>query len=79
MGDTASQYHRGEMEISEQNATFHGFIGLTKWGSLASAVVILFFSLVFCTSAGFFQALGAAVVLTIAGVFALRTRKSAAH
>ncbi|MES2721653.1 MAG: aa3-type cytochrome c oxidase subunit IV, partial [Pseudomonadota bacterium] len=31
----ASEYHRGEMDISEQVATFHLFNGLTKWGSLA--------------------------------------------
>ena len=35
----ASEYHRGEMDISEQVATFNLFNGLTKWGSLGLAAL----------------------------------------
>lgn len=79
MGDTAGDYHRGDMEISEQVSTFHGFIGMSKWGSLGIAVSVLFLALVFCAHAGFFQAVGAAVVVAVAGVLLLREKKSAGH
>ena len=79
MGDTAGHYHRGDMEISEQVSTFHGFIGMSKWGSLAIAVGVLFLALVFCAHAGFFQAAGAAVVVTVVGVLILREKPSAGH
>ena len=79
MGDTAGHYHRGDMEIAEQVSTFHGFIGMSKWGSLAIAVGVLFLALVFCAHAGFFQAAGAAVVVTVVGVLILREKPSAGH
>jgi hypothetical protein len=76
MGDN---YHRGEMEIAEQAATFDGFVGLTKWGSLTLATGLLFLVLVFCAHAGLFQACGAAAVVAVAGTLLLREKKSAAH
>jgi hypothetical protein len=76
MGDN---YHRGDMEIAEQTATFDGFIGLTKWGSLTLATGLLFVVLVFCAHAGLFQAAGAAVVVAVVGTLMLREKKSAAH
>lgn len=79
MGNQAVDYHRGDMEITEQSATFNGFIGLAKWGSLALAVGILFLVLIFCAQAGFFQAAGAAVVVAVVGTLVLRDKKSAAH
>jgi hypothetical protein len=79
MAENAGDYHRGDMDISEHVATFHGFIGLTKWGSLASAVTILFLSLIFAAHAGFFQALIASIVVLVVGVLLLRDKKSAGH
>ncbi len=79
MAEHAVDHHRGDMDIAEQKATFEGFIGMTKWGSLATAVGILFFALIFAARAGFFQALGAAVVVTVVGVLLLREKKSASH
>jgi hypothetical protein len=79
MDDKAVDYHRGDMEIAEQAATFHGFIGLTKWGSLHLTVVLVFLVLLFCAHTGFFQAAGAAVVVAIVGVLLLREKKSATH
>jgi hypothetical protein len=79
MAKPAADYHRGEMDITEQRSTFHGFIALSKWGSLAISVGILFFALIFCTEAGLLQAFLAAFVLTVVGVLALKEKKSAGH
>lgn len=75
----ASEYHRGEMDISEQNATYDGFMVMTKWGSLAIAVAVLMLTVWFCTDAGFFGGLGAGVVTTVIGVLMLREKKTAGH
>ena len=79
MAEPAADYHRGEMDIAEQKATFHGFIAMSKWGSLIIVVGVLFFALLFCTEAGFFQAALASFVLLVVGIFALREKKSAGH
>jgi hypothetical protein len=77
--DAPSDYHRGEMEISEQVSTFHGFIAMTKWGSLVLAVALLFAVLIFCTEAGLFQALIGAGVVAVVGGFLLRDKPGAGH
>ncbi|MBC7166381.1 aa3-type cytochrome c oxidase subunit IV [Phenylobacterium sp.] len=78
MGEQASDYHRGEMDIHEQKATFDLFIGLTKWGSLAVIAGVLFLTLFFCTGAGFIGAAASAVVVTAIGVLVLRAKPEAA-
>lgn len=75
----AGDYHRGEMDIQEQAATFAAFNNMTKWGSLAVAVLLLFITLLFCTSAGFIGSAIAAVALLAAGVFFLRDKPVPAH
>ena len=75
----ASDYHRGEMDIAEQTATYHAVMGMTKWGSLAIAVAILMLSLWFCTDAGFLGGLVPGVVLTVLGVLLLREKKGGGH
>lgn len=75
----ASEYHRGEMDISEQVATFHLFNGLTKWGSLALTAMMVLLVLWFCTPTGFLGAFISAVVLTVLGVFFLRDKPAADH
>ena len=40
---------------------------MTKWGSLAVAVLVLFLALIFSAHAGFFQAAGAAAVVLAVG------------
>lgn len=75
----ASEYHRGEMDISEQTATYHAVMGMTKWGSLALAVAILMLTLWFCTPAGFFGGLIPGLVVLVAGVALLREKKAAGH
>jgi thiamine transporter ThiT len=75
----ASEYHRGDMEISEQVATYNSVMGMTKWGSLGIAVALLMLTLWFCTDAGFFGGLVPGVVLLVAGVALLREKKVAGH
>jgi hypothetical protein len=41
MAEHASDYVHGEMPADEHDRTFHGFIKLTKWGSLYLAAVLL--------------------------------------
>ena len=78
MSGPASDYHHGDMDVHEQQATFHSVMAGTKWGCLAVAVGVVFFTLWFCTSAGFLTAFITAVILTAIGVFALRG-KPATH
>ena len=75
----ASEYHRGEMDIAEQTATYHAVMGMTKWGSLALAVAILMLTLWFCTTAGFLGGAISGAVLTVAGVLLLREKKAGGH
>jgi hypothetical protein len=79
MGEQASDYHRGEMEIQEQVSTYNLFMGMTKWGSLAIASHLLLFTVWFCTPGGFFAGLISAVVLAVIGFVLLRDKPDAAH
>jgi uncharacterized membrane protein len=64
------------MNISEQAWTWSLFMGLTKWLSLATAVVILFLTVWFAVGAGFVAAFISGVVLSVAGFFMLKSKKS---
>lgn len=75
----AGDYHRGEMDIHEQSATYAAFGNMTKWGSLAISVLLLTITLWFCTSAGFIGGLIPGVVLLVAGIFFLRDKPASAH
>lgn len=72
----ASEYHRGEMAIQEQVATYHLFGALTKWGSLALAALLTLLVLWFCTPAGFLSGLVAAIVMVVIGVAVLREKRT---
>ena len=72
MANPASEYHRGDMDIRQQEATYELVMNLTKWGSLATAVAILFLTLWFCTPAGFMGGLAGAVAVAVVGVIVLR-------
>jgi hypothetical protein len=69
-------YQRGSQEISEQVSTYHLVMGLTKWGSLAIASVLLLLTLWFMPNGSFFVGLPAAIVLFAVGFFALREKKT---
>ena len=70
----AEAYLKGSQEITEQVATWHLFNFLAKWGSLAIAGAVLFFTMWFMPNGGFFGALIAAVVVAVAGWWFLRSK-----
>jgi hypothetical protein len=74
--DAPDAYVRGSQEISEQEATFDLFIGLAKWGSLATAVAVVFLLLWFQPGGSFIAGAIAAFVVLAVGIFALRKKKS---
>ena len=77
MAEPASDYHHGEMDIREQQATFHDAMIATKWAIVALAALITFLTIWFCTAGGFFNALVVAVLIMAVGIFALRERSPA--
>jgi MFS superfamily sulfate permease-like transporter len=64
------------MNISEQAWTWALFLGLTKWVSLATAVVILFLTVWFGVGAGFLPAFIVSVVVSVVGFFMLKSKKT---
>ena len=79
MAGPTSDYHRGEMDISEQTSTFHLIMGITKWGSLVLASFLLFVVIWFCTTAGFVSGFIAGGVMLVAGIALLRSKPDTAH
>ncbi|WP_309646262.1 aa3-type cytochrome c oxidase subunit IV [Phenylobacterium sp.] len=75
----ASDYHRGEMDIQEQTATYDLFMALTKWGSLALSALLITITLWFCTETGFLGSFAAGVIVTVLGILLLRDSKGAGH
>ncbi|MDO1559390.1 aa3-type cytochrome c oxidase subunit IV [Brevundimonas sp. 2R-24] len=73
-----ADYHRGEMEIAEQESTWDLFMAFSKWGSLLIAATVLFFTMWLFPRGDFMAALVATVVLVAGGIFFLR-KKPAAH
>ena len=79
MAGKASAYHRGDMDIHEQVATFHLVMGITKWGCVGLAAILAWLVLWFCTSAGFWAGLVTAAVIVGLGVTLLRSRPEGEH
>ncbi len=79
MTESASDYHHGAMNISEQVRTFHLFNGLTKWGSLVIATLLVMLVLWFCVGAGFVAGAISGFVLFALGVIFLRDKPEGAH
>ncbi len=79
MAEHASDYHRGEMDIQEQAATYDLMMALTKWGSLYISASLLALTLWFCTDTGFLGGLVSAVVLVVLGTPLLRKRPGGGH
>ena len=79
MAGSASDYQRGHQDITEQTATFHLVMGMTKWGCLALAAMLVLLVFWFCTPAGPMTGLITAVILTVVGIVFLREKKSPAH
>jgi len=76
MDAPSSDYHHGDQDPSMNVSTYHAFIGLTKWGSLAISVALVTLTLWFCTDAGFFAGLISGIVLLALGVVFLRSKPS---
>ncbi|MDO9587259.1 MAG: aa3-type cytochrome c oxidase subunit IV [Brevundimonas sp.] len=68
-------YVRGSQEIREQESTFEAFMGLTKWGSLILAALLVFLTLWFQPGGSFVSGLITAGVLAVAGFFFLKSGK----
>jgi len=79
MAGPAHDYTRGEMDIHEQSRTYHSFLVLSKWGSLALIVGVLFFALIFAANVPFLGAAVTAFVVLVLGIVALREKKKTAH
>ena len=81
MAEPAHDYTRGEMDIHEQKSTFDLFMGLTKWGSLYTAALVLFLSVWLAAGLGFVAGAVSAVVLIAVGYFSLKKKpgSDAAH
>ncbi len=80
MARQAHSYTHGEMDIKANQASFHAFILMSKWGSLSIAASLLFLVLWFCTSAGFIAAAISGIIVAVLGYLLLREKpKAAAH
>jgi hypothetical protein len=74
MDAPSSEYHRGDQDASMNVSTYHGFIGLTKWGSLVISVGLVMLTMWFCTDAGFGAGLISGGVLLALGIVFLRSK-----
>lgn len=73
MDASGSEYHHGDQDASAHVATYHAFMGLTKWGSLTVSVALVILTMWFCTDAGFMAGLISGVVLLVLGIVFLRS------
>ena len=73
----ASEYHRGDMDVQEQVSTYHLFVMMAKWGSLALAALLVFLVLVFCTPTSFIGAFIVGVVIAVGGFVVLKEKGDA--
>jgi hypothetical protein len=71
--------HHGDMDIHEQRSTYDLFMGLTKWGSLAVAALVLFLVVSFCAGDAGGMGVGAvaALGLVVVGFFLLKSKPKA--
>ena len=65
-------YERGDMEIREHRSTYRAFDGLVRFGGLGVAGLLLFLTLMFCTTVGFIGAAVPTAILLVAGGVFLR-------
>ncbi len=76
---STSEYQHGQMEVAAHQATFHSIMGLTKWGSLATACALILLVVWFCTPAGFIPAFVSALIVAVLGGFMLSRKPKAGH
>ena len=61
-----------QMDYSEHEKTYNGFLSLTKWGTMHLVVLMIAMAAGFFGGAGFFGALIIFIVLSAAGFYLLR-------
>lgn len=65
----AADHVRGDMDISQHKSTFDGFMAVSTWGALLTALSILYLTLTFAVGMDWLASLaGVAVVGVIAGL-----------
>ena len=79
MSEAAHDYHPGDQDVSEQDATYNAFGKLMKWGSLTIATLLIMLVMWFCVSAGFFNGLFSGLVVLGVGIFFLRSKPTETH
>jgi hypothetical protein len=79
MAKAATAHERGDMDIAAHEASFHAFLLMAKWGSLAVASAVLFLTLWFCTGTGFLGAFLTGAVVAGLGILLLRDKAGAAE
>jgi hypothetical protein len=77
MAKSAADHQHGDMDIAAHEASFHAFILMAKWGSLAVASAVLFLTLWFCTGTGFLGAFLTGFVVAVLGILLLRDKAGA--
>ena len=60
------------MDYPEHEKTYRLFLGLTKYGSLHVAALMIAMAFGYFTSAGFFSALILFIIISLAGIYLLR-------
>ena len=68
----ADDYQRGEMNISHQADTFSGFINVSIYSALLTAVPILYLAMVFGTDFGWFNSLIISTIVAVVGGVVLK-------
>jgi hypothetical protein len=76
---STSSYHRGDMDIHEQSSTYSAVNSMMKWCSLALAAGLTFLVIWFCTPGGFFPGLVVGLIITVLGIFGLRSKGDGGH
>ena len=78
-GKAVAEFHHGDQDIHEQQATFHLVMNITKWGCLTLAALVAFLTIWFCTTGGFMSGLITAIIIVAIGVTVLRSRPEVGH
>lgn len=72
MGETThGEHHRGEMDISDQKATFSGFMAVTAWGSALTVMLVALLVTAFALGGGWFGGVAVWAALGLAAGLAL--------
>ncbi|MHB8530700.1 MAG: aa3-type cytochrome c oxidase subunit IV [Caulobacteraceae bacterium] len=76
MAQTASEYHHGDQNISQQVESWRRFMVFSKLAALHLAVILLVLGLWFCTNAGFLGGLIPGIIVLALGLWFLRRKPS---